>query len=105
MEMFTPEAMNTLVKYVEDFNDFSKLVQLNYEDLEAVPINDEEKRQYIRENLQWNKACRSCIQGFLENLSRLIGVGIKFDYALHHVKHGTWETDLFYKTVDIEYEE
>lgn len=104
-DMFNPKAMDILVKYVEDFNSFSKLIEMNYHDLENVPVDDEEQRQRIEGNLKWNKACRYCVKEFLENLSNLIGIKLNFDYGPHHMKYGFWEGDMFFQTVDIEYEE
>ena len=89
MKKISKKNLAFLEKLMADFNDYSELVALNYQ-------------QKAEEGLtQWNRGHLYCVEEMLKEFAELNGVNLVFTYSTHPFL----EMELEYRTVNLEGED
>lgn len=84
-------AKEMLQKLMKDFNDYSELVTLNYE---------QKKEGRCEEGtLQWNRGNLNRIEEYLKALADGMGVGLIWECDEHTFGYDDWKRKLTYRTV------
>lgn len=86
MKKISKKNLAFLEKLMADFNDYSELVALNYQQKAEEGI------------LQWNRGHLYCVEEMLKEFAELNGVNLVFTCGTHPFL----ETELEYRTVHIE---
>lgn len=87
--------MNDLIlKLEKDFNDYSELVALNYQQMKEGKCDES--------TLQWNRGNLNRIEDYLEQLSKSIdGVNLLWECKEHIFGYDDWKRQLEYRTVRV----
>ena len=81
-----------IVRLVEDYNEYSKLVALNRAHIKEGTCDEE--------TLQWNRGHLSCVRDYLDELSKVVpGVNLEWECGEHTFGQDDWKEQLVYKTV------
>ena len=80
-------------RLVEDFNNYSELVALNYAHQKEGRCDDG--------TLQWNRGQLSKIEEYLDELAPQAGVKLEWECKEHTFGHDDWKRELTYRTVRI----
>lgn len=89
---------NFILKLAEDFNNYSELVALNYEQVE-----EGECPSYI---LDWNRGHLNNIYEYLQYFCEVMpGVSLKWEFGEHDFGFDGWKRKLKYKTVQVFFKE
>lgn len=94
MKKVSKKDMAFLEKLMADFNDYSKLVALNYE-------QKKEKPEFDEGLLQWNRGHLYCVEEIMKDFVSSCGVKLVFTYGTHPFL----ERQLDYMTVHLEGED
>lgn len=89
------EYVALLNRLVKDFNEYSKLVALNYAQIKEDKTIDEGV-------IQWNRGNLNRIDEYLEELADLAGVKLVRECGVHSFGYDDWKRELEYVTVHIE---
>lgn len=83
-----------IMRLVEDFNEYSEIVALNYAKMEEGKCNEG--------TLQWNRGSLSKIEEYLKIFAAdTNGVNLKFEFKEHTFGYDDWKRQLEYRTVRI----
>lgn len=82
-----------LEKLVDDFNNYSELVALNYAQME--------EGRCAEEMLQWNRGIMNCIEEYMTELANVMGVKLEYEYGVHSFGFDDWKRYLEYRTARI----
>lgn len=82
-----------LQRLVDDFNEYSELVALNYE--------QKKEGKFDESSLQWNRGHLSQIEEYMKMLAEKMGVGVRFKYKPHIFGQDDWKRTLEYWTVEL----
>ena len=80
-----------ITRLVNDFNDYSELVALNYSKMEEGTCDES--------TLQWNRGHLSQIEEYLVNLAELLGIKLCWECKEHNFGYDDWQRVLEYRTV------
>lgn len=87
----TMKAM--LEKLVEDFNNYSELVALNYAQKKEGKCDEG--------TLQWNRGNMNRIEEYMKGLADVMGVKLEYECGVHSFGFDDWKRNLEYRTVQI----
>ena len=83
-----------ILRLVKDFNEYSKLVALNYEHIKEGKCDDS--------TLQWNRGNLKRIEEYLKELAESVdGVHLKWECKEHPFGFDDWARQLEYRTVRV----
>lgn len=107
----SPKAVELVVDLINDFNLYSELeARIEWAVVHSDPNESIVVRRsdgspwYVAESeLPYVRGALSIIRSYLNRLAHLTSVKIHFEYGCHFDE--TFQEDLYYRTVDIEYEE
>ena len=83
--------MALINKLVEDFNTYSELVALNYE--------QKKENECYEGTLQWNRGHLNRIEEYLLELADTVGVKLEWECNVHLFGCDDWQRRLEYRTV------
>ena len=83
-----------LEQLVEDFNNYSELVALNYAKIKEGACG--------RDILEWNRGGLNKIEDYLRYVADTLGVKLIFEWGEHPFGYDDWKRTLEYRTVRIE---
>ncbi len=88
---------NFIMKLVNDFNEYSELVALNYAKMKEGKCDEE--------TLQWNRGNLSRIEDYLKQLAYTTeGVTLKWECKEHTFGYDDWQRQLEYRAVRVSFE-
>lgn len=83
-----------LEQMIDDFNRYSKLVTFRYAQSKEAKCGERV--------FQWNLGKMSCIEEYMEELAKVMGVKLKYKFDVHVYGRGQkWEQELNYRAVEI----
>ena len=88
-----------LSKLVDDYNNYSELVALNYQ--QGKEKRGSDYSEHTDGTLQWNRGHLDRIQDYMEELASLTETPLVWEYGEHDFGADDWKRKLSYKTVKI----
>ncbi len=85
--------MKILEKLVEDFNNYSELVALNYAKLKEGKCDEGA--------LEWNRGSLNKIEEYMEEFAATLNVKLEYECKEHTFGFDDWKRKLEYRTVKI----
>lgn len=86
-----------LERLIEDFNERSELVALNYAQKREGRCNED--------TLQWNRGSMNIIEEYLVDMADKLGVNLIWECKEHDFGSDDWKRILEYRTVSVRWEE
>lgn len=84
-----------ITKLVNDFNRYSELVALNYEQQKEGKIDEG--------TLQWNRGSLDKIEEHLSMIAEAAGVPLYWKFGAHDFGFDDWKRALSYRTVEVKW--
>ena len=84
-----------LFTLIQEFNNYSKLVALNYEQVKKGKID--------RDTLQWNRGGLDKIEDHLKMVADTMGATLQFEIKEHTFGYDDWKRVLEYRTVWVDF--
>ena len=88
---------NILMRLVNDFNNYSELVDLNWSQMKEGKCTEE--------ILQWNRGHLDRIEEYLKDAADSVGITLNWECKEHIFGYDDWKRILTYRTVNISYED
>lgn len=82
-----------LEKLVDDYNNYSELVALNYA--------KKKEGKFDEGTLQWNRGSKNRIEEYMLELADVMGVELEYKCGVHSFGFDDWKRNLEYRTVHI----
>lgn len=83
-----------LARLVDDFNEYSELVALNY-------AQQKEGWKDGSNTTEWNRGHLAQIEDYMKELAELIGVSLEYECKEHTFGFDDWKRELEYRTVSV----